>query len=51
MNVKGHKDWYATGFIVGLRTAPQKSDDQCAAETAAKATCEALMARLPKKGQ
>lgn len=50
MNDKGHKDWYTTGFIVGLRTVPQKSAEQRTAETTAKATYNALMVRLAKKG-
>ena len=51
MNDKDHKDWYTAGFILALRTAPQKSNEQRAAEASAKATFDALMARLAKNGQ
>lgn len=50
MNDKGHKDWYITGFIVGLRKVPQKTAEERTAETTAKATYNALMVRLAKKG-
>lgn len=51
MNDKDHKDWYTAGFILALRTSPQKSNEQRDATASAKATCDALMARLTKKGQ
>ena len=50
MNDKEHKDWYTTGIIVGYRVLPRTHKEEVPPEVAAKATYNALMARLAQKG-
>lgn len=50
MNDKEHKDWYTTGIIVGYRVLPRTHKEEVSPEVAAKATYNALMARLAQKG-